>query len=116
MTDQEITRFVAEHCMGWRRLDHPGPPPFFRWINAVNQHAGWESWDPLTQWAAAGEIVERISEKYCVSWDSVGHSPLRWRCMVGWGDDPVSVMAEAETGPRAITLAAAKAFGAEVPA
>lgn len=97
MNDLELTKLAAEKVMGSTRLPLLG--------------FGYE-WQPLTDWRAAGEIMDAISQRYSFQLDSVGFAPKNiWRCLIGWGDDPISVTYEATTGPRAITLAALLAVG-----
>lgn len=60
------------------------------------------------------QVVEEMRSTLCFQIDTVGSAPNIWRCMIGWGDDPVSEMAEAATFGRAVCLAALKAHGVSV--
>lgn len=62
MTDTELTRLAAEKVMGW--TVHPtlkGRRGLGCWNNTSDGHAGCiGEWQPLTDWRAAGEIVEKM--------------------------------------------------------
>ena len=110
-TDEHLTRLAAEKIMGWT-VKNCRSGEYYEDSSSDRIYPWVRDWKPLTDWRAAGEIVEKISKKFNFQIDSVGHYPDIWRCMIGWSDDPVSVTYESPCAPRSITICALLAVGA----
>lgn len=116
MTDQELDDATARRVMGWKWCEkllcwHPDDPSA-----TLAQSRSRREWRPSTDISAAWSVVEKMGETLSVQIDNVGWGIKPYRALIGWGDDPVCVTAEAETAPRAIVIAALRALDAQAGA
>jgi hypothetical protein len=140
LTDTELTRLVAEKVMGWEVavVEYGRGKKGNFWVEAgstgkifSNPHWNCLAWHPLTDWAAAGEIVMKMradgwsSRTTTNGWiaDQCGCEFFRGDLALGkdifsgsyeeYGFKAgVRQFAVESSGPRAITIAALLAVGA----
>jgi len=114
-TDEEILTWLAEKVMGWdtslgdrtsRRY------PFYIFGSVVRTgNSRIEPWDPLCDWAAAGEVLDQCSYFTFAKGDKGGTSQKDYFATVSFCGR--SEEAKADSGPRAISLAVFKTSGGE---
>lgn len=114
----ELDALLAEKVMGWRRFDNWSQgmgmeQPFFLVGESgviVYRHPDLgKSWSPSKNMADAWDVVEKIEKTVNFQIDNVGmqnNDHRRWRVLFGWSDDPISIVADADTAPLAIARAA----------
>lgn len=113
MTDQEITIALAEKVMGWHSMSNL--PSAFG--DLAGKFVHWcENWSPLTDWRDAMELAERWHATVVGGGNFDLDKPLgskEWRCEISdYGD--MYFLYKHACGPRAVTLAVAKAIGLDV--
>ena len=116
LTDQELTRLAAEKVMGWPIVaatdlaDYDGPFPAFCDGAALTGCLRGHEWEPLTDWRAAGELVEKMrADGYgfvVESTDDGIRSSFHDRRYEKNGH------MYSESGPRSIVISALKTVGA----
>lgn len=118
----DLDRLVAEHVFGWVDLryfgddewyghapeDKDAPEDDLMLVPCVSysMDGAWE----LQEFICSSTSLEKIGFQV----DNVGIAPNHYRCQIGWGDDAISVFAEAPTAPIAICLAALAVKGVKV--
>jgi len=68
-----------------------------------------------TEISEAWKVLEKLGKKYSFQIDNAGfddETQGKYRVMIGWSDDPISVIADGETVSLAICRAGMKAVGA----
>lgn len=108
----KIDALVAERVMGWTHA-HQHLQPISFWSGGPIYSVPW---CPSHNMIHAMEVWQHFRAKDIgVQLDSSGFDGAPWRCMIGWGDDPVSAEATAPTAPLAICHAALLAVGLTPP-
>lgn len=118
MLNREIDALIAEKVMGYE------PSEFTHWPCGKARSPNQLYWrkdgklfmfDNLphysTDIAAAWQVVDKLRKIYCFQLDSVGFKGAEWRCMIGWGDDPINAIGEHCEPQMAICLATLEAAG-----
>jgi len=113
MTDAELTRLAATTVMGWQVVlnedDFPGGGMDFYEIHRGGKFCNLDKWQPLHDWRAAGEIVDKMRADGWL-WDiEIGEEVFAVAYRREEGTRPYVRLIEL---PRAITIAALKAVGA----
>ena len=111
LADTELTRLAATAIMGWIVSDanEDGKPLVYHPPQCPGRYVSAGEWSPLTNWAHAGDIVEKMRADGWL-WDmevgeeafAVAYNPHEW----------TRPYARSEKLPRAITIAALQATGA----
>ena len=120
LTDQELTRLAATAVMGWPIVaatdlaDYDGPFPAYCDGAALTGCLRGHEWEPLTDWRAAGELVEKMRadgwelDLYC----TVGAGSNARFISSQWPKRKARPVSMETSGPRAITVAALLAVAA----
>ena len=127
LSDSELTRLAAEKVMGWKiqRIYANDPSVSFHdcvlrkwtpddsWRLSRADTSAEEYWSPLTDWRAAGEIVDEMRDS---GWALILVQRNNTYCavfvLVGLNVDYQVENDGYESAPRAITIAALFAVGA----
>jgi Phage ABA sandwich domain len=114
----ELDALLAEKVMGWRRFDNWSQAvgkerPFFLVGESgviVYRHPDLgKSWSPSKNMAEAWDVVEKIEATLNFQIDNPGlenKDQRRWRVLFGRSDNPISIVADADSAPLAIARAA----------
>ena len=111
LSDSDLTRLAATAVMGWIVENSRGGQYYNDPSSDIN-HPWVRDWSPLTDWRAAGEIVDemRADGWHCLTMAVSGGENL---CdYYRRADDKRKTNDPRETMPRAITIAALLALGA----
>ena len=120
MTDEQIIREVAERVMGWTWhansvwVNHPDADSRTDANGAWerdNQYAAGRHWNPLSSWADARMVVERMRElRLELTLHGMGPDGF-YAWFMPLHSSRTGPVAKESTAPRAITMAALQAVG-----
>lgn len=111
LTDEELTRRAVEKVMGWEIEASACDPNSLCYLKLPDSDPRWKlhisKWQPLTDWRAAGEIVDKMRAD---GWTS--SITIDVDCVAAFGKTHYILWKRILEAPRAITIAALLAVGA----